>query len=253
MTKEYQREYDRRYHEDAKLAYNAFISCYPLTLDDLPDEQWKPVVGFEGYAVSSYGRVKSFKQYRTGKIRKPVLIGKYLCVSLSFCGEEKFRTIHSLVAETFIPNPDNKPEVNHRVGCKFNCHVSNLEWATSSENRQHAVKNGLQPLGVDRSDSKIKNEKDIIYIRDNPDKLTLKQLAEKFGVDLTTISQIQLGKKYKSVGGTVRKPKFHMKRIPDEIRAQIRADYATGSYSLRALARKYGCDLKTVRRIVNEG
>lgn len=59
----------------------------------------------------------------------------------------------------FIPNPDNKPEVNHEDGHKMNCHVSNLYWVTSAENIQHAFKNGLakSAQGCDDYNAKIKD------------------------------------------------------------------------------------------------
>lgn len=60
--KEKQREYNRRKHEEAKPAYDAFMSCYPFTLNDLDGEQWRPIEGFDGYQVSTFGRVKSFKR-----------------------------------------------------------------------------------------------------------------------------------------------------------------------------------------------
>ncbi|MBR0061802.1 MAG: HNH endonuclease [Selenomonadaceae bacterium] len=249
MDKKYWQEYDRRRYEDAKPAYHALMSCYPFTLDNLDGEQWKPVVGFEGYQISNFGRVKSFKKGKTN-ILKPALNGKYLSVSLSIGGEQKWQRIHLLVARAFIPNPLNKPEVNHDDGRKFNCHVSNLFWATQSENQRHAVKNGLAKSGIDRSQAKIKSESDIIYIRENTDKLTQEQLAEKFGVKQNVISLIQQGKTYANAGGTVRTSL--KQRVPDEIRAAIRADYATGNYSIRALARKYGYSHKTVWNIVHE-
>ena len=131
MTKDQRREYFRRRYEEAKLAYNAFIECYPFSLDDLPDEQCRPIDGFDKYQVSTFGRVKSFWK-KSPQILKPYLIGEYLSVDLFFGGERKHRTIHTLVAETFIPNPGNKPEVNHDDGHKMNCFVENLYWATSS-------------------------------------------------------------------------------------------------------------------------
>ena len=97
---------------------------------------------------------------------------------------------------------------------------------------------------------KIKDEKDIIYIRDNPDNLTLEQLAEKFGVDPTTISKIQRGKRYPKAGGTVHDIK--KQRVPAGIRRQIRADWATGLYTKADLARQYGCAPSTIRNIINE-
>lgn len=251
MTKEQQREYFRRRYEEAKLAYDAFIEYYPLTLDDLDGEIWRLIEGFDKYQVSTFGRVKSFWE-KSPQILKPYLIGEYLSVDLFFGGERKHRTIHTLVAKAFIPNPDNKPEVNHDDGHKLNCHISNLYWATSSENQQHALRTGLRKSGIDRSDAKIKDESDIIYIRDNPDNLTTYELAAMFGVKQQTIGLIQRGKRYPNEGGTIRESKA--KHASDEERAQIKADWATGLYkSYSALGRKYGCCHKTIKRIVNEG
>ena len=254
MTKEQHREYDRRRHEEAKLAYAALMKFYPLSLDNLDGEVWKDIDSFEGYQVSNFGRVKSFK-YKTPRILTPHLLVDYLGVAFYIDGKQKQRKIHILVAQAFIPNLDNKPEVNHDDGNKFNCFVGNLYWATTAENQQHAVKNGLAKSGVDDSQSKIKDEKDIIYIRENPDNLTLEQLATKFGMTVANVSKIQTGKRYPNASGTVRqaKPQKYTPRIPDEQREQIRADWATGLYSQRELARKYGCDPKTIRRIIREG
>ena len=252
MTKEKQREYDRRKHEEALPAYNALMSCYPFTLDDLPGEIWKDIAGYNGdYQVSTFGRVKRFHKHTPPRILKPQLLGEYLSVNLCIGGKLKHQKVHVLVAKAFIPNPDNKPEVNHDDGNKFNCHVSNLYWATKSENQQHAVKNGLAKSGEKHYKAKIKDEKDIIYIRENPDNLTQEELAEMFGVDQTTISAIQLGKCYQNAGGSLRESK--RQRISDEKRAAIRADWATGLYTKAALARKYGCDQKTISNIVNAG
>ena len=126
-----------------------------------------------------------------------------------------------------------------------------MYWATTSENVQHAYDTGLTPSGLENSRGKIKDEKDIIYIRDNPDNLTQEQLAAMFSVNQQTISLIQRGKCYPNEGGTIREKVD--RRIPDEIRAQIRADYATGNYTYAQLAEKYGVSHMTIRRIVREG
>lgn len=99
-------------------------------------EVWKPIRGYEGlYEVSNYGRVKSFKWNSNGKILSPAKNNKgYYFVSLSKDGKAKGHTIHRLVAEAFIQNPSNLPQVNHKDEDKRNNHVTNLEWCTPGYN-----------------------------------------------------------------------------------------------------------------------
>lgn len=243
-------ERQRRRREDAKLAYAAFIPYYPLALDDLPGEIWRDIAGYNGdYQVSTFGRVKSFK-YKSPHILKPKLAVEYLRVDLYTGGKLKHQKVHVLVAKAFIPNPEHKPEVNHDDGHKFNCHVSNLYWATTSENVQHAYDNSLAKSGEDNYLAGLTNEQ-ARYIRDNPDNLTQEELAAMFGVKQSTISRIQLGKTYANAGGNIRKPK--KQRVPDEIRERIRVDWATGTFSYAALARKFGYNRTTIWKIVHEG
>lgn len=93
------------------------------------------------YTLSSDGKI--YSKY-TGKILKPVVdITGYPIVSL-VNKEGKFKkSIHRLVALHYLPNPENKPHVNHIDGDKTNYKLDNLEWATQKENAQHALKNGL--------------------------------------------------------------------------------------------------------------
>ena len=107
-------------------------------------EVWKDVKGYEGlYKVSNTGKVKSFQRNREKLLSDKYYENGYLRASLSKNNEKKKVLIHRLVAETFIPNPENKPEVNHIDGNKKNNNASNLEWCTRCENVKHAWKTGL--------------------------------------------------------------------------------------------------------------
>lgn len=112
-------------------------------------EIWNPLVSYEGlYEVSNFGRVKSLKR-QVGTIMFPsvllvILDGShgYSHVSLSKEGCRKRVMVHRLVAMAFIPNPENKPHVNHLDSNRKNNHVDNLEWCNQKENMQHALKHG---------------------------------------------------------------------------------------------------------------
>jgi len=108
----------------------------------------KPIKNFEGlYEVSNFGCVYSLpRRYRREckKLRLRVNTKGYPHVQLYKDGKIFTFRVHRLVAETFLPNNSNKKEVNHIDGNKLNNELNNLEWATSKENYDHAVKNNLK-------------------------------------------------------------------------------------------------------------
>ena len=160
---------------------NLLIMLYSDYICIMNDETWRDIKGYEGlYQVSNYGRVKSLIK---GIILKPkVCKTGYLCVGLWKDGKQKWMLIHRLVTQTFIPNPVNKPQVNHIDGVKSNNVVYNLEWVTSSENNQHAVNTGLSKLvGEDNHQSKLTND-DVTKIKKLKGVYSQRELARMFGV-----------------------------------------------------------------------
>ena len=126
----------------------------------MTEEIWKPVVGYEGlYEVSNLGRVRSLDRYdsrnhfRKGRIMKQSYCSKgYLTIDLCLNRKNKKCLVHRLIAQAFIPNPDNLPEINHKDEDKTNNSVENLEWCDRSYNntygtariraKETAIKNG---------------------------------------------------------------------------------------------------------------
>ena len=104
-------------------------------------EYWKPVVGYEGhYQVSNFGRVKSIKFGKEILLKQRQCMNGYKSVILYKNGIVKTYLVHRLVAEAFIDNPDNLPEVNHKDECKTNNVVSNLEWCDRKYNQNYGTR-----------------------------------------------------------------------------------------------------------------
>ena len=109
----------------------------------MEQEQWKPIQEFNGeYEVSNLGRVRSYYKGLHIKTQRINNCG-YCYVKLYVKGKrQKMARVNRLVAEAFIPNPDNLSDVNHKDMNKTNNHVSNLEWSSHRGNVQHSYDSG---------------------------------------------------------------------------------------------------------------
>lgn len=165
----------------------------------MEQEQWLPIKGYEGlYEVSSMGRLKSLRRSDSiGRSLQDRIVtpknctNQYQASTLCKNGIKKQILRHRIVAMAFIPNPENKDEVNHKDGDKTNNKVSNLEWATKSENERHkySVLGHGNPMkgktGAENKKSKPVLQKDL---RDN--------LIAKY--DCATSAAASVGAKFSS-------------------------------------------------------
>ena len=160
------------------------------------NEVWKDIEDFEGlYQVSNFGRVKSLERTRkgiknsncflAGRILKNKHNNKGYCF-VGLCKNKKITYVrpHRLVAEYFILNPDNKPQVNHIDGNKDNNRIDNLEWMTNAENMQHALANGL-----------VNNKKQIRCVETQEIFDSIRAAAKKYNLNEPHLSNCCKGKR----------------------------------------------------------
>ena len=166
-------------------------------IEDLPGEIWADIAGYDGmYQISTKGRVKSFKRGKAILIKQKLNEDGYLHVCLSKGCHHKCFSVNRLVAMAFIPNPENKPEVDHIDNNHTNNCVENLRWATRGENAKYAVESGAYRFGDNHPRAKLTTAqaKEImeIYIPRSKE-YGIKALAKKYGVSRATIENVIYG------------------------------------------------------------
>lgn len=167
-------------------------------------EFWKDIKGYEGlYQISNSGNVKSL---RTNKILKTNMNNcGYKQVILSYKGKIKSKRIHRLVAEAFIPNPNNYQQVNHKNGIKTDNREENLEWCTAKMNVQHAYKAGLKRgkcgchKGIKNPNNKLTEDEVLHILCEKKKGSKIRDVYENYKnkISFSGIEQIWYGKKWK--------------------------------------------------------
>lgn len=164
-------------------------------LDIDEPEQWKEV--YSGYEISSYGRIRSWKNNHKGRRTAPKLLSTrkdkdgYVISTIYINGKRKDKKVHRLVGIAFVPNPLNKKYINHKDGIKDNNYYKNIEWSTMSENTKHAYTNGLAS-NKGESGPNVLTKEEVLEIRDRykPRKVTMQKLADEYNVSRGQIFRI---------------------------------------------------------------
>ena len=174
-------------------------------------EKWKIIEEFPRYLISNKGRIKILSTLEDKKVF--VKDDGYIATTLGN-GKQSYKYVHRLVAEAFIKNKHNKPQVNHINGIKGDNRAENLEWVTPAENIRHAIDTGL--LKYKKKEEKIKNSKyskgekvsssklspeEVIEIRVLWDFKEYKkvELAEIYGVNESTIRDVITRRQWKHI------------------------------------------------------
>ena len=157
-------------------------------------EYWKEIRDYTGYEVSSYGRIYSNKSGKILKLKSDKY--GYKVVNLYNLKESRKKTqlVHRLVANAFIPNPKNKPQVNHINFNRSDNKVKNLEWTTAKENVKHSFKHGRIKIGEDIKTAKF-TDMDIWNIKFGYIGVSNTQISKLYNVSKRTIETIKYEKR----------------------------------------------------------
>ena len=139
-------------------------------------EDWKDIEGFEDYTIDEKGNIYSKRKRKY--LKQTINKFGYCKVTLQKDKHKKAFSVHRLVAQAFIPNPKNKPQVNHIDSNRQNNNVKNLEWVTAKENIQHALKNKrFKNMAIINSERMKKSK---LYLKGYPlaNEVTKKKVAK---------------------------------------------------------------------------
>jgi plasmid maintenance system antidote protein VapI len=226
----------------------------------------KPIKDHDGYFCGEDGviysdRVKGHRKAGTLHALKPRHNNRgYALIKArnNTTGKRDDLLVHRLIAEAFIPNPDNLPEVNHKHGDKDDNRPSELEWCTALDNSRHAHRIGLIDNRGERNGNAKLTLEQVKEIRDSytpwDRNFSGRALARKYGVDDSTINEIIRGRRWKNpeYDPEVEHKPSRRKLSVDEAR-EINRTYIPNDpkYNGTMLAKKYGVTPKTISDIIH--
>lgn len=226
----------------------------------------KPIKNHDGYFITNDGRVYSNLPIGGKQKNKPGTVHElttypdrkgYIRVGIynSETGKRDLALVHRLVAEAFIPNPSDLPEVNHKHGDKSDNRVSELEWVTHAGNNKHARDTGLWNNKGENAHQATLSDEQVNEIRKNykcrDPEFGGYAFAEKFGVSRSVVSKVIRGKTWSHDTDYI-PPSVKLKLSSEDVR-EIRNLYKKRDpkFCCSALARKYGVAEQTINDIVN--
>ena len=229
------------------------------------DVKWKKIYWLNGeetkYSISNIGLVRNDERNRLLKNR--IRDDGYISVVLTNHGKQREFLLHRLVATAFIPNPENKPEVNHINGVKSCNYDYNLEWVTGCENIQHAYDTGLnkgKKIRTGRTPEHV--IRGICELLESGTDLSFVQIGEKFGVDRSVVMNIYHKLSHVDISENYDFSKYEIKTdfsksgdlsektiYPDALIHVICQMIDSGKYSLPEIAEKTAVNYQTVRNV----
>lgn len=157
-------------------------------------ERWKniDIKPFIHYQVSDHGRIRRFYKGKVNYLKGGFDTNGYHYVKLSFKGTQQNKSVHRLVAKTFIRNPKQKPQVNHKDGDKTNNYFKNLEWATAEEQMNHSynVLGNKAANGERKKKSSKLTENDVREIRRRAGKISNIELSKIYNISQSYVSDV---------------------------------------------------------------